>query len=170
LRDDRAERRASPWVVTLSLERMIRRSRERCLGGATTAGGELANVVEEDGALEVVELRGVHGDLGGEGIGHEDRCLVAMARVGGSQEGGDVDLKGAGEAIERGEGRHGLAVLDLRDVSAGYTHAGCELPLREVAHVAQIANGGGYLQTAFDSDGGGYECQRYRSWFGLFDL
>jgi hypothetical protein len=119
--------------------------RQRGLGCATTAGGELANVVEEDGALEVVELRGVHGDLGEEGIGHEDRGLVAMARVGVSQEGGDVDLKGTGEAVERGEGRHGLAVLDLRDVGAGYSHAGGELPLREVAHVAQIANGGGYL-------------------------
>jgi hypothetical protein len=29
---------------------------ERCLGGAATASGELANVVEEDGALQVVEL------------------------------------------------------------------------------------------------------------------
>jgi hypothetical protein len=127
------------------LERMIRALRERCLGRATTAGGELANVVEEDGALQVVELRGVHGDLGEEGIGHEDRGLVAMARVGVAQQGGDIDLKGAGEAIERGEGWHGLAILDLRDVGAGYTHAGCELPLREVAYVAQVANGGGYL-------------------------
>jgi len=124
---------------------MIRRYGNAALGRATTAGGELANVVKEDGALEVVELRGVHGDLGEEGIGHEDRGLVAMARVGVSQQGGDVDLEGTGEAVERGEGRHGLAILDLRDVGAGYTHAGCELPLREIAHVAQIANGGGYL-------------------------
>ena len=119
--------------------------RQRGLGGAATACGELANVVEEDGALQVVELRGVHGDLGEEGIGHEDRGLVAMARVGVSQEGGDVDLKGAGEAVERGEGRHGLAVLDLRDVGAGNAHAGGELPLREIAHVAQVANSGCYL-------------------------
>jgi hypothetical protein len=115
------------------------------LGCATTAGSELANVVEEDGALQVVELRGVHGDLGEEGIGHEDRGLVAMARVGVSQESGDVDLKGSGEAVERGEGRHCLAVLDLRDVGAGYSHAGGELPLREIAHVAQVSNGAGYL-------------------------
>jgi hypothetical protein len=119
--------------------------RQGRLGCATTAGSELANVVEEDGALQVVELRGVHGDLGEEGIGHEDRSLVAMARVGVSQESGDVDLKGSGEAVERGEGRHGLAVLDLRDVGAGYSHAGCKLPLREVAHVAQVSNGAGYL-------------------------
>ena len=57
-------------------------------------------MIEEDGTLQIVELRGVHGDLGEEGIGHEDRGLVAMARVGVSQEGGDVDLKGPGEAIE----------------------------------------------------------------------
>jgi hypothetical protein len=119
--------------------------RERCLSSATTAGSEFANVVEEDRALQVVELRGVHGDLGEEGIGHEDRGLVAMARVGVTQEGGDVDLKSTGEAVERGEGRHCLAVLDLRDVGSGYAHAGGELPLREVAHVAQVSNGGGYL-------------------------
>jgi hypothetical protein len=111
------------------------------LGGAATTGGELANVVEEDGTLEVVELRGVHGNLGEEGIRHEDGSLVAMARVGVSQEGGDVDLKGAGEAIERRQGRDGLAIFDLGDVGTGNAHAGGELPLREIAHVAQVANG-----------------------------
>ncbi len=111
------------------------------LGGAATASGELTNVVEEDGALEVVELRGVHGDLGEEGIGHEDRGLVAMARIGVSQEGGDVDLKGPGEAIERRQGRDGLAIFDLGDIGAGNAHAGGELSLREIAHVAQVANG-----------------------------
>ena len=75
-------------------------SRRCWSGGTTTASSEFANVVEEDRALEVVELRGVHGDLGEEGIGHEDRGLVAMARVGVSQEGGDVDLEGLGEAVE----------------------------------------------------------------------
>ena len=100
-------------MVTLFPGEGIRRLRERCLGGAATAGGELANVVEEDGALQIVQLRGVHGDLGEEGIGHEDRSLVAMARVGVAQQGGDVDLKGLGETIERGQGRHGLAVFDL---------------------------------------------------------
>ena len=102
-------------------------------------------MVEEDGALQVVELRGVHGDLGEERVGHEDRGLVAMARVGIAQQGGDIDLEGLGETIERGQGRHGLAILDLRDVGAGNAHAGGELPLREISHVAQIANRGGYL-------------------------
>src|SRR3981081_2201365 len=99
------ERRASSRTVALSLGEDDQASREGCLGSATTAGSELANVVEEDGALQVVELRGVHGDLGEEGIGHEDRGLVAMARVGISQEGGDVDLKGSGWTVQRGEGR-----------------------------------------------------------------
>jgi hypothetical protein len=36
--------------------------------------------------------------------------------------------------------------------------------------VAQVANGGGYLKAALDSDGSGYECQRCWSWFGLFNL
>jgi hypothetical protein len=143
---------------------------ERCLGRTTAAGSELANVVEEDGALQFVELRRVHGDLGEERVGHEDRGLVAMARVGVAQQGGDVDLKGPGETIEGREGRHGFAVLDLRDVGAGHSHAGCELTLREIAHVAQIANSGGYLKTAFYCKGWGYECQRCWSWFGLLDL
>ena len=132
-------------MMALSLGEDDQALRERCLGGTATAGGELANVIEEDGALEVVELRGVHGDLGEEGIGHEDRGLVAMARVGVAQQGGDIDLEGSGKTIERGQRGHGLAVLDLRDVSAGDAHAGCQLTLREIAHVAQIANGCGNL-------------------------
>lgn len=144
--------------------------RRSCLGGATTAGSELANVIEEDGALQVVELRGIHGDLGEEGIGHEDRGLVAMARVGVSQEGGDVDLKGFGETIERRERRHCLAVLDLGDVSTGDAHAGSELPLREIADVSQVANCGRYLYAALNSDRGGDECQRCGSRFWLFNL
>ena len=56
------------------------------LGGSSTAGGEFPNMVEEDRALEVVELGGVHGDLGEEGIGHEDRGLVSMAIVGVAQQ------------------------------------------------------------------------------------
>jgi hypothetical protein len=155
LRDDSTEWRASPWVVALSLGEDDQVLRQRRLSSATTAGGELANVVEEDRPLQVVELRGVHGDLGEEGVRHQDRGLVAMARVGVAQQGGDVDLKGTGETIERGEGRHGLAVLDLRDVGSGYSHAGCELPLREVAHVAQVANGGGDLEAALLSYWGG---------------
>ena len=151
------------------LERTIRRYESR-LGCATTASGEFANVIEEDGALEVVELSGVHGDLGEEGIGHEDRSLVAMACVGVAQQGGDIDLKCFGKPVERRQGRHGFAVLDFRDISAGHAHAGSELPLREIAHVAQIANGCCYLQSAFSSDGCGYECQRSGSRFGLFNL
>lgn len=119
--------------------------RRCCSGGAASAGSKFANMIEEDGALQVVELRGVHGDLGEEGIGHEDRGLVAMARVGVSQEGGDVDLESFGEAVKGRQRRHSLAILDLGDVGAGDTHAGGELPLREIAHVAQVANCGGYL-------------------------
>ena len=69
--------------------------------------------------------------------------LVARGRV--AEQGGDIDLEGAGEAIERGQGRHGLAVLDLGDVGARDVHARGELPLREVADVAEIAHGGGDL-------------------------
>ncbi len=164
------ERRGERDELTApSLERAVRLAKSS-LGGAAAAGGEFANVIEEDGALQGVELRGVGGDLGEEGIGHEDRGLVAMAGVGVAQQGGDVDLEGPGETIERGQGRHGLAVLDLGDVGAGDAHAGGELTLREIAHVAQIANGCGYLQAAFYCGGCGDECQRSGSRFGLFDL
>jgi hypothetical protein len=126
------------------MERVIRLA-GRYSGRTTTAGSEFANVVEEDGPLQIVELRGVHGDLSEERIGHEDCSLVAMACVGIAQQGGDVDLKSTGETVERREGRHGLAILDLRDVGAWNAHASSELSLREIAHVAQVANGGGYL-------------------------
>ena len=53
------------------------------------------------------------------------------------------------ESIEGGQGRHGLAILDLGDVGAWYSHASCKLTLREIAHVAQVSNGVGYLQAAF---------------------
>ena len=112
------------------------------LGSAAASCGEFTNVIEEDGTLQSVQLRGVEGDLGEEGVVHENGGLVAVAGVGVAQKGGDVHLKGAGEAIERGQGRHGLAVLDLRDVGARDVHARGELPLREVADVAEIAHGG----------------------------
>lgn len=87
-------------------------------------------------------MRGELGDLGEEGVGHEDGGFVLVARGRVAEQGGDIDLECAGEAIERGQGRHGLAVLDLRDVGARDVHARGELPLREVADVAEIAHGG----------------------------
>jgi len=119
------------------------------LGGAASAGCQLAYVVEEDGTLKSVQLRGVECDLGEEGIGHEDGGLVAVTGVGVAQEGGDIHLEGAGQPVERREGRHGLAVLNLGDIGTGNTHARGELTLREIAHMAQIANGGGDLDATF---------------------
>lgn len=123
------------------------------LGGASTAGGELPDVIEEDGTLQGVELRGVVGDLGEEGIGHEDVGFVLMAIVAISEEDGDVDLEGAGEAIEGREGRHGLPVLDLRDVGARDAHARGELTLGEVADVAEVTNGTGDLEGSIGRGG-----------------
>ena len=127
-------------------------------------------MVEEDGTLECVELRGVGRDLGEEGVGHENGRLIAMAGVGVAQQGGDIDLEGPGEAIERGERGHGLAVLNLGDVGAGHVHAGRELTLRKIADVAQVAHGSGYLETLVLRGGCGYESQGGWSRFGLFDL
>lgn len=144
--------------------------RRRALCRTAASRGQLADVVEEDGPLELVELRGVHRDLGEEGIGHEDSCLVVAARVGVAEQSGDVHLEGLRQPVERGERRHGLAVLDLRDVGAGDVHAGGELTLREIADVTQIANGGGDLQAVVGSCRGGDERQRRGSRFGLLDL
>ena len=90
-------------------------------------------------------MRGVLGDLGQEGIGEEDGGLVAVAGGRIAEKSGDVHLEGAGETIERGQGGHGLAVLDLGDVGAGHSHARGELALGEVADVAKVAHGGGNL-------------------------
>ena len=79
--------------------RRIRREARLCR--AATAGGEFANVVEEDRPLKVVELRYVGRNLGEEGVVHEDGRLVAVARFGIAKQGGDVDLEGSCEAIQR---------------------------------------------------------------------
>ena len=164
----RRERRAPEWLRALPGGGCG--CRRRRLGGPAAAGGELADVVEKDGALQGVELRGVERDLGKEGIGHQDCGLVAMAGFGVAQQGRDVDLQGAGEAVERGEGRHGLAVFDLGDVGAGHSHAGSELALGEIANVAEVANCGRYLDAAFLGCGLGDDCQRGGSRLRLFDL
>lgn len=120
---------------------------------------ELADVVEEDGLLGGREMRGVLGDLSQEGIVEQDGGLVAVARGRVAQECGDVDLEGAGEAVERGQSGHGLAVLDFRDVGAGHAHAGGELALGEIADVAEIAHGGGNLGAGVMGLGCGFEDQ-----------
>jgi hypothetical protein len=141
-----------------------------CLGSSAASGSQLADVVEEDGPLQRVQLRGVVGDLGEEGIGHENGGLIAVAIVGVAQQGGDIDLKSAGQPVKRRKRRHGLAVLDLGDVGAGNAHASGQLTLRQVAHVAQVANGCGYLYTALLGCCRGDESEWGWSWFGLLDL
>ncbi len=127
-------------------------------------------MVQEDGALEGVELRGVGRNLGEEGIGHENSRLVAMAGGGVTQQGGDVDLKGSGETIERGESGHRLPVLDLGNIGTRDIHAGGELTLREVAHVAQVANGSGHLNAIVGGRWLGNECDGGGSRLRLLDL
>ena len=137
--------------------------------------GQLTDVVDEDRLLRRGEMRGVLGDLGEEGVGHEDGGLVLVARGRVAEQGGDVDLEGAGKAIERGQGRHGLAVLDLGDVGARDVHARGELPLRQVADVAEIAHGCGYLDAlgvrsvGLRNDGDGLNFGKLREQ-GLFAL
>ena len=109
-------------------------------------------------------------DLGDEGIGHQDGGLVFVTGVRVAQEDGDVDLQGVREAREGGQRGHGLAVLDLGDVGAGHAHARGELALGEIAHVAQIANGGGDLNVTFRGGHRGNQGERQRCGFGCFDL
>jgi len=117
-------------------------------------------VVEEDRLLGRVQVSGVAGDLGQEGVAHEDGGFFLMARGRVAEQGGDIDLESAGEAVERGQRRHSLAVLDLRDVGAGNAHARGELALREIPDVTQIAHGGSYLQAAFGGAGCGLGYER----------
>ena len=136
----------------------------RVLCGSTSSGGQFANMVEEDGALELVELRGVSGNLGEERVGGEDGGLVAVARGGVTEQRGDVHLERLGETVERGQRRHGLAVLDLGDVGAGDAHAGGELALGEIADVAKIAHGSGDLESTVFFRLCGDEGKRRWSW------
>lgn len=73
---------------------------ETTLGGAAASGSEFAYVVEEDRPLQFVELGGVEGDLGEEGVGHQNGCFVVAARVGVAEQGGDIHLQGTGETVE----------------------------------------------------------------------
>lgn len=113
------------------------------------AGGKFANLVEEDGLLQVVELGGVEGDLSEERVGHQDGSFLRVAVDGVAQQAGDIDLESAREAVERGEGRHGLAIFNFRDVSARDAHARGKLALGKVADVTQVAYSCCYLEAAF---------------------
>src|SRR5260370_9726839 len=123
------ERRGWCWRRSLVEEEA---SAESDLRRASASCCQLPNMVQEDGTLQGVELRGVSRDLGEERIRHEDGRLVTMARIGVAKQGRDVNLQSFGQAIQGGEGRHGLAVLDLGDVGARDVHACSELALRQV--------------------------------------
>lgn len=133
-----------------------------CLCGAAVAGGELADVVEEDRTLERVELRGVEGDLGEEGVVHEDGGLFLVTGLGIAEQSAHIHFEGLGEAVEGGERRHGFAVLDLGDVGAGHVHACGELTLGQVAYVPQIADRVGHLETVVRHWGRGDKSERSR--------
>ena len=125
------------------------------LRGAAAAGlGHLADVIEEDGLLCGGEVGSELGDLGEEGVGGEQIAFGLVALGGIAEQGGDVDLEGAGETVEGAEGRHGFAIFNFGDVGARHVHAGGELALRQVTDPAKIANGVGYLQRLIFGFGG----------------
>lgn len=133
-----------------------------CLGGAFSAGSQLANVVQEDRALQCVELGGVVRDLRKEGVGHENGGLILVAVIRIAEQDRDVHLQGVRQARERGERRHGLGILDLRNVSAGYVHASRKLTLGKIADMSQIANGSCDLELSIGC--GENRNQNQRSW------
>jgi len=56
-------------------------TRRLCLlSGATPAGSQFANMVQEDRPLQRIELRGVMRNLSQEGVGHQHRRLIPMPR------------------------------------------------------------------------------------------
>ena len=140
------------------------------LGGASPSRGQFTDMVQEDRPLQGVELRGVSRNLGEERVGHQNGRLVAVAGGGVAQQGGDIHLESLGETIERGKGRDCLAILDLRDVGPWHVHACGKLALREVAHVAQIANGSGHLEAFAGGACLWDECNGGGRRFGLLDL
>ena len=117
------------------------------LAGASLS--QFADVVQKDRLLRGVEVRGVLRDLREERIGQQHRGLVLVASRRVAQQGGDIHLQRLGQTVQRAQRRHRLAVLDLGDVGTWHAHTGGELPLREVAHVTQVAHSAGYLETAF---------------------
>ena len=123
-------------------------------GAADPALGQFADVVEEDRLLRRVQVSRILGDLGQEGVRHQNGGFVLVAGGRIAQQGGDIDLQGTGEAIQRGEGWHSLAILDLRDIGTRNAHACGELALRQVAHVAQIADRRGHLQATLGARSG----------------
>ena len=137
---------------------------------APTTGGKLANVVEKDGTLQRVELRGIRGDLSQKRIGHEHRCLTGVTARSIAEERRNVDLEGSCETVEGRQRRHSFAIFNLGDIGSGYTHTTRELPLAQVANVAKIAHGGGDLDAllGLSSRGDKNECCRRRS--RLIDL
>jgi len=140
------------------------------LCSAATTGGQFPNMIQEDGALQGVQLRCVGGDFGEERIRHENGGFVAMAGVRVAKQGGDVDLQGFGEPIQGREGGHGFAVLDLGNIGAGNVHAGGELPLGEVPDVAEIADSGGDLKTALLLGRGRDQSKWCCNWFRLLNF
>ncbi len=127
-------------------------------------------MVEEDRALQGVQLRGV---AARSRPGTDPPSGRSPHRAGASRRraaGWRCRPEGARKTVERGERRHRFAVLDLGDVGARNVHARGQLALREVAHVTQLAHRSGDLQTF---DGGlvlGDESQGLRRRRGGFDL
>ena len=92
------------------------------------------------------EIRGAISDRNGSSRTTYDLVMLAVARV--MQQVAHVHFERRRQPLQRGQGRHRLAVLDLRDVGAGHLHPAGKLPLRKIAAAPGIAHRARHLQTA----------------------
>ena len=137
---------------------------------AATPRRQLPYMVQEDRPLQRVQLRGVRSDLGQERIRHQHGSLLGVTGVRIAQQCRNIHLQRACETVKRGQRRHRLAILDLRDISARNAHAGGELALAQIADVAQIAHRSRHLNAFFFLARHRDESQSRRYRRGLFDL
>jgi hypothetical protein len=140
------------------------------LGGTASAGCQLTNVIQEDGTLQSIQLRGIGCNLGQKRIGHQNGRFVTVPGVGIAEKGGDVHLQGPRQPVERRERRHRLTIFDLGDVGARHVHASRKLALGEVSYVSQISNCSGDLNAVRAGRGLGNNGQWGWGWLGFFDL
>ena len=139
------------------------------LGHASAASGQLAHLVEEDGALEGIQLADKLCNFSQKGVSGEDCRLSLVPCFSIAEKVGDVYLEGARETFERTNRRHGLSIFDLGDISARDAHATGELTLGEVTHEPQIADSCSYLEAGVfagqgcgdDSESNGHGCRLF---------
>jgi len=116
------------------------------LGGAPAAQSSVADGAMKERPVHRLQVRQQGGDLGEERVG-KDSCdffLANAARV--ANQLADVHIEGAGEPLQRTQCRNRFAVFNFRDIGSRHLHPPGQLPLAQVARLANIAHLPCYLQ------------------------